>query len=74
MANDIIVLDTTDKIKAFRLLSLRSMLKLEAAGMKRRGPSALSIVKKETGIKARTAASALPLFEAILIAQGVLVR
>ncbi len=35
----------------FRMISLHSALKLEKLGMKRRGPSALSIVKKEFGLK-----------------------
>lgn len=70
--NETIVLDTPAQINAFRLLSIRGALKLEAAGMKRRGQSALSIVKREFGIKARTAKAALPLFEGMLIAQGVL--
>jgi hypothetical protein len=65
------MLITADQIPAFRLLALRSMLKLEAKGMKRRGPSALSIVKAETGLKARTAAAMLPLFEAWLDKRGV---
>jgi hypothetical protein len=66
------VLDTPDQINAFRLLTLRSMLRLEAAGMKRRGPSALAIVKAETGLKARTAAAMIPLYSAWLVEQGIL--
>lgn len=65
------VLYTPDQIEAFRLVTLRSMLRLEAAGMKRRGPSALAIVRKETGLKARTAAAMLPLYTAWLVEQGV---
>ena len=68
-----IVLDAPAQINAFRLLSLRGALKLESVGLKRRGPSALTLVKKETGIKARTAKDALPLFEALLRETGVLV-
>ena len=67
-----IVLDTPAQINAFRLLSLRGALKLESVGLKRRGPSALTLVKKETGIKARTAKDALPLFEAHLRGLGIL--
>ena len=37
-----------------------------------KAPSCLSIVKKEFGIKAKTAADALPLFEALLTANGIL--
>lgn len=68
-----IVLDTPAQINAFRLLALRGALKLESVGLKRRGPSALTLVKKETGIKARTAKDALPLFEAHLRELGLLV-
>jgi hypothetical protein len=67
-----IVLDTPAQINAFRLLALRGALKMESVGMKRRGPSALTLVKKETGIKARTAKDALPLFEAHLRGLGIL--
>jgi hypothetical protein len=67
-----IVLDTPAQINAFRLLALRGALKLESVGLKRRGPSALTLVKKETGIKARTAKDALPLFEAHLRGLGIL--
>jgi len=66
------VLHTTEQIYAFRLLTLRSMLKLETKGMKRRGPSALAIVKAETGLKARTAAAMLPLYTAWLAERGLL--
>jgi len=39
------VLDDTTKIEAYRILTLRQMLKLEMKGIKRRGPSAYSILK-----------------------------
>ena len=45
------IIDTPEKIQAFRLLTLKSMLKLEIAGMTKRGPSAYSIIKKEFGFK-----------------------
>ena len=43
--------DTEEKIDLFRFLSLRSALKLECLGMRRRGQSAYSIVKAEYGLK-----------------------
>lgn len=46
-----LILDTPEQIDAFRFLSLRSALKLECIGMKRRGQSAYSIIKKEYGFK-----------------------
>jgi hypothetical protein len=45
------ILTNPEQIAAFRLLSLRSMLKLEIHGMTRRGRSAYSIIKSELGLK-----------------------
>jgi len=69
-----IVLDTPAQISAFRLLTIRQGLRAEMVGMRltRKAPSCLSIVKREFGIKARTAADALPLFEDRLREMGVL--
>jgi hypothetical protein len=49
-----IIADTPEKIEAFRLLALKGALKLETVGLKRRGKSALSIVKEEFGFKGNT--------------------
>ena len=49
--NEGFVAYTKDNINLFRLLSLRSALKLEIAGMKKRGRSAYSIIKEEFGFK-----------------------
>ena len=46
-----LVFDTPEQIDMFRFLSLRSALKLECLGMKRRGQSAYSIIKAEYGFK-----------------------
>jgi len=69
-----LVLDTPAQINGFRLLTIRQGLKAEMVGMRltRKAPSCLSIVKKEFGIKAKTAAEALPLFEAYLKELGLL--
>lgn len=40
-----------ENIENFRLLTLRSALRLEVRGMKRRGRSAYAIVKEEFGLK-----------------------
>jgi hypothetical protein len=46
------VLTTPDQMEMARLLTLRSMLKLEMLGMSRsKSPSAYSILKKEYGCK-----------------------
>lgn len=47
-------LTAPEQIERYRLATLRAALKLEIAGMKRRGPSAYAILKKEgfTGTRA----------------------
>jgi hypothetical protein len=47
----LIMLNTTNQIEHFRLLTLRQMLRLELIGMKRSGRSAYSIIKDELGLK-----------------------
>ena len=49
--SEAIVANTPDKIEMFRLLALRGALKLELVGMRRRGPSAYSIIKSQYGFK-----------------------
>ena len=50
-----IVLDTPEKIARFRLIALRGALRLEIAGMKKRGTSAYQTLKAEgfTGTRAQ---------------------
>jgi hypothetical protein len=60
---DTIICDTPDKIAFFTLCALRGALRLEAAGMKRRGPSALKCAKLQ-GFKAKTAKEAVELVNA----------
>lgn len=45
------VFDTPAAIDLFRIKALRGALKLECLGMKRRGSSVYSIIKKEFGFK-----------------------
>ncbi len=66
------IVATGDGIKVFQLLALKGALKMEAIGMKRRGKSALSIVKSMTGLKARTAEDMVPKYDGWLQAQGIL--
>ncbi len=55
------------------MLALRAGLKLESAGLKMsRGMSALKIVRREFGIKARTSAKALPEYEQYLRSIGMI--
>ena len=46
-----VVLSTPTEINFFRMASLKGALKLEIAGLKRRGRSAYAIIKTETGWK-----------------------
>lgn len=43
--------DSIEEIALFRMKALRSALKLEILGMKRRGRSVYSIIKEEFGFK-----------------------
>ena len=45
------VYDTPQAINGFRIRTLRSALRLETKGMKKRGQSAYSIIKDEFGFK-----------------------
>jgi hypothetical protein len=45
------MLNTTNQIEHFRLLTLRQMLRLELIGMKKSGRSAYSIIKDELRLK-----------------------
>ena len=65
-------LTTPEQISAFQLLALRGALKLEAFGMKRRGESAFSIIKRRFGLKAASAKALVPIYEVYLKEQGIL--
>ena len=45
------IMDIEDEVNAYRLCALRSALKLEILGMRKRGQSAYSIIKQEFGFK-----------------------
>jgi len=45
------LISTPENIQKYRLLTLKSALKLEILGMNRRGRSVYSIVKQEFGFK-----------------------
>ena len=45
------IIDSQHEIELYRLLVLKSALKMEILGMKRRGRSAYSIIKEELNIK-----------------------
>jgi hypothetical protein len=55
---------TGEHIDVYRMLALKGALKLEMLGMKRRGPSAYSIIKSELGLRGNKA-SVLKQFEAL---------
>ena len=53
------IIDTPEGIAFARLAALKGAVKLEAMGMRRsRGPSALSIAKREYGLKGNAASVA----------------
>ena len=57
---------TGDNINRFRLMAMRQALNLEALGLKRKGASVLSILRKEGLVKARTAKAALIELDAVI--------
>ena len=65
------IINTPEGVAAYRMLTLRSRLMLQTRGLGTRGPSALSIIKKETGLKG-TAKSMVPKFDAWLREKGIL--
>jgi hypothetical protein len=54
-----VILDTREDIDFYRLLALRGACRLEALGMKRRGRSALSVVRELYGMGSRAPAAAV---------------
>lgn len=52
--NQAVVLDTPEQIERYRLAVLRSAVKLEALGMKRRGRSATVCAKEQLGLPRNT--------------------
>lgn len=70
---DGIMIDTPEGIRAFALLALKGRLKMESVGIKFRGASALSQVRR-MGIKARTASDALPKYIAWLEEKGIIAK
>jgi hypothetical protein len=71
--NKTLVLDTPDQIRAFRLITLWSGLKLESKGIKvSRGISCRKIVKEEFGIKFRDIQKVIAAYEDIIVGMGVL--
>jgi hypothetical protein len=46
-----VVLDTPHDIRIFRMVALRGALKLETVGLRKRSPSAYSLIKKEFGLR-----------------------
>lgn len=51
MSDNMIIITGTENIKMVQLLAWRSCLGLELKGLKRRGRSVYSIVKKQLGFK-----------------------
>jgi hypothetical protein len=70
-----ISIDGPAAVARYRVLAIWSALGLESKGMKvsSHRPSALSLVRKEFGIKARTAAKAYAEFDTLLRGRGIIV-
>ena len=52
MTKELLILETPEAIRLYRLRTLQQALRLECLGMKRsRPPSAYSIIKKEFGLR-----------------------
>lgn len=66
------VIDDPAKIRAMRLLSLRSGLRLEIAGMSRHGKSCYAIIKEQFGFTGNKR-KVLEQFERYLIAEKILI-
>lgn len=66
-----ITFGTPNGVTLFALIQLRACLRLEAAGMRRRGVSALSQAKR-LGLKARTAADAYNTLTSKMDAAGLI--
>tara|TARA_B100000953_G_C17879234_1_gene377439 strand:+ start:96 stop:296 length:201 start_codon:yes stop_codon:yes gene_type:complete len=62
--------DSIEEIALFRMKALRSALKLEILGMKRRGRSVYSIIKEEFGFKGSKQKVLQQLENALTKAQG----
>jgi len=65
-------IDTPEKIQAYRLLTLKGMLKLETLGMTRNGKSAYSTIKQEFNLKGSKQA-VFKAYVEILKSKGILV-
>jgi hypothetical protein len=61
------MINTPEDIRNYGLIVLKYRLRMESLGMKSRGPSAFSQVKKLMNLKIKDAKTALPLYEAWLI-------
>ena len=62
--------DSIEEIALFRMKALRSALKLEILGMKRKGRSVYSIIKEEFGFKGSKQKVLQQLENALTKAQG----
>lgn len=71
LGKDGFIIDTPQEIANYRLLVLHKRLKLEISGIKFKGPSTATIIKKEFGLKGKNA-SILTQYEAILREKGLL--
>lgn len=69
MSDKVLIAKTPEEINFWHLCALRGALRLESVGMKRRGASALSVAKREFGLKRGTTAK-----EAMAVVQAEIDR
>jgi hypothetical protein len=67
------IVATGDGVLVYRLLALRSMLKLEITGLKHSSGSVAKRIRDEFGLKSRNKQKLLEEYESMLKARGVLV-
>jgi hypothetical protein len=69
------VIDTPQGIARFRMIACLSALKLQSKGIiMHRGVSALTVARRDYGVKARTAVKAHAELEAKMVALGIITR
>jgi hypothetical protein len=62
-----------ENVNSYRALALHKALKLECKGLGRRGPSASSLIKAETGLKG-SGKTLLERYETLLKSKGILIE
>lgn len=70
MANDGYIMDTPESIALYRLIHLKSALKLESKGLRMRNVNARKLAKQETGLKTNDYTVLIDAVEALIVKGG----